>query len=99
MLAQCSSFVMTHRVIWLKSSGLDAAVFESSLIFTMALRIVAQASFTSATSFGSSKMPQGTWQWPPRRRSTKWRGDSFELFAGEDQALLVGRDALLVLDL
>jgi hypothetical protein len=31
---------------------------------------------TSATSLGSSKIPHGTWQWPPRRRNTKCRVDS-----------------------
>ena len=35
-------------------------VAESSLICTIALRMVAQASLTSATMAGSSKMPQGT---------------------------------------
>merc|ERR1719195_1404170 len=41
---------------------------DSSLICTMALRMVAHACLISATTIGSSKMPHGTWQWPPHRR-------------------------------
>ena len=42
-----------------------------------AFSMVECASKSSATSFGSSKMPHGTWQCPPRRRSTRCSVDSF----------------------
>ena len=75
IFAHSVSLVLTHRVIWLNDCGdMDA---YSSLIWAMALRIDAQHSFTSLTVFGSSKMPHGTMQCPPRRRSTRWRVDSF----------------------
>ena len=72
---ECSSLVFTHRVIWLKFWGVMLAL--NSLICTMALRIVAHASRMVATNLGSSKIPQGTWQCPPRSRKTKWRVASF----------------------
>merc|ERR1719171_2666386 len=53
ILPACSSFVITHRVIWLILRASSDA--ESSLICTIAFLIVAAASLSSAPSFGSSK--------------------------------------------
>merc|ERR1740139_292276 len=76
ILPQCSSLVFVQRVAWLKVCGF-MPVEKISLTCATDLAMVAHASLSSATSFGSSKMPQGTWQWPPRRRSTRCRVDSF----------------------
>ena len=55
---------------WLKLCA-DMGPEKISLTCAVALVMVATASLSSATSFGSSKIPQGTWQWPPRRRRTR----------------------------
>ena len=57
IFAACSSLLFTQRVIWLKLCASPTAL--SSLICTIALRIVAACWRTSDTKAGSSKMPQG----------------------------------------
>ena len=138
ILQQCSSLVLTQRVIWLMFWAFTVAL--SSLICTMALRMVAHASFTSATVCGNSRnshrrtgqLHPRLWVWSHKRSRSylgvvedpAWdlavtttqaehqvkrrllldvvvsKGAAiFELLAREDEALLVGRDAFLVLDL
>jgi len=46
---------------WLNATGVDTP--DSSLIWTIDLRIVTASSLMSVTRIGSSKMPHGTWQW------------------------------------
>lgn len=69
------TLVLIQRTIWFMLCKPDSAC--NSADWTMAFRMVAACCFNSATMAGSSKIPHGTWQCPPRKRNTKCNVDSF----------------------